>query len=85
MKSLNEYESNIFIKEIIVGDFKNEKQLEEIAINYDYVFIYRIDTEAKNNVCNLFEGSYVNTDTLYKVNQDEGKLKLKIVRNLNER
>ena len=85
LKSLNEYESNIFIKEIIVGDFENEKQLEEIAINYDYVFIYRIDTEAKNNVCNLFEGSYVNTDTLYKVNQDEGKLKLKIVRNLNER
>lgn len=67
IQSINEYVSNIKITRSIAGNFKDEQDLENTAQEYDYIFIYRMDSEMKEVVSTLFEGNEVKNDTLYKV------------------
>lgn len=79
--AINNYEiMPITITKSVIGNFKEQEELEKIARDYDYVFIYRMKTEAKDAVKELFEGNKVVNDTLYTVIKNENGIKLEAKR-----
>ena len=59
----------------------NTRQFEEIAKDYDYIFIYRIQEKNKEIIKQDFVKQEVKQDTLYRVKQEDEKIKLDIVEN----
>ena len=80
--AINEYEiMPIKITKMITGVFMNTRQFEEIAKDYDYIFIYRIQEKNKEIIKQDFVKQEVKQDTLYRVKQEDEKIKLDIVEN----
>lgn len=70
----------ITIDKAIVGNFSKVEELEKVAENYDYVFVYRMKEESKETVKTIFEDEKVRNDTLYKVVKNENTINLEKVR-----
>ena len=78
LKALNAYElMPIKISQMISGVFSNIEQFENNVRKYDYVFIYRIKSEDCEVIKSDFMDGNVKNDTLYKVEENEGKIILK--------
>ena len=70
----------ITIDKAIVGNFSKIEELEKVAENYDYIFIYRMKEDTKEAVKTIFEEQKVKNDTLYKVIRSENTISLEKVR-----
>lgn len=82
---MNEYE--MMPKKIthaMGGIFVSEQNFKNIVKNYeyDYIFIYRMRTEDKEKIKNVFEYNQVNDDTLYRVVYENDNLVIEEV-NIN--
>ncbi len=79
--ALNNYVTMpITIDKAIVGNFSKIEELEKVAENYDYIFIYRMKEDTKEAVKTIFEEQKVKNDTLYKVIRSENTISLEKVR-----
>lgn len=79
--ALNNYVTMpITIDKAIVGNFSKIEELEKVAENYDYIFIYRMKEDTKEIVKTIFEDEKVSNDTLYKVVKNENTINLEKVR-----
>ena len=79
--ALNNYVTMpITIDKAIVGNFSKIEELEKVAENYDYVFVYRMKEESKETVKTIFEDEKVRNDTLYRVVKNENTINLEKVR-----
>ena len=70
----------ITIDKAIVGNFSKIEELEKVAENYDYIFIYRMKEDTKEIVKTIFEDGKVSNDTLYRVVKNENTINLEKVR-----
>lgn len=70
----------ITIDKAIVGNFSKVEELEKVAEDYDYIFIYRMKEDTKETVKTIFEDEKVRNDTLYKVVKNENTIRLEKVR-----
>lgn len=79
--ALNNYVTMpITIDKAIVGNFSKIEELEKVAENYDYIFIYRMKEDTKEIVKTIFEDGKVSNDTLYRVVKNENTINLEKVR-----
>lgn len=79
--ALNNYVTMpITIDKAIVGNFSKIEELEKVAENYDYIFIYRMKEDTKEIVKTIFEDEKVSNDTLYRVVKNENTINLEKVR-----
>lgn len=82
LKKINEYEiMPNKIARIIIGNFKNIEELEKIAQDYDYLYIYRMKEETKECVKESFENKRIKNDTLYRIQNNEKNINLVEVTN----
>lgn len=69
------------IARIMIGNFKNIEELEKIAQDYDYLYIYRMKEETKECVKESFENKRIKNDTLYRIQNNEKNINLVEVTN----
>lgn len=72
LKKINEYEiMPTRISKVMIGNFANTEELYMVAKDYDYVYVYRMKKEVKENIKDAFENENIQNDTLYKVKYGE--------------
>lgn len=69
------------IARIMIGNFKNIEELEKIAQDYDYLYIYRMKEETRKCVKEIFENKRIKNDTLYRIQNNEKNINLVEVTN----
>lgn len=78
MLAINNYTiMPIKIENIIIGSFNEAQELEKIAKDYTYIYLYKMSEDCKNNVREVFEDEYIKNNTLYKVDKENEKIILK--------
>lgn len=65
---------------VVMGNFTSQQELEDIAKEHDYIFIYRMEDETKEIIKGAFENELVIMDTLYKVNINENNIEFNLIR-----
>ncbi len=78
---MNNYEiMPLKIKKSIKSNFYDVNSFKNIAKDYTHIFIYQIEREEKDKIKEAFENNEVQTDTLYKVENEENQITLKMER-----
>ena len=78
---MNNYEiMPLKIKKSIKSNFYDVNSFKNIAKDYTHIFIYQIEIEEKDKIKEAFENNEVQTDILYKVENKNDQITLKLER-----
>lgn len=81
LKAMNEYVMMpVKIQNMISGNYESAEKFKKVIERYDYVFIYRTNTDTVDNIKECFEGGKVQRDTLYRVVKNNETIELEIVK-----
>lgn len=81
LKAMNEYVMMpVKIQNMISGNYESSEKFKKVIERYDYVFIYRTNTDTVDNIKECFEGGKVQRDTLYRVVKNNETIELEIVK-----
>ena len=81
LKAMNEYVMMpVKIQNMISGNYESAEKLKKVIERYDYVFIYRTNTDTVDNIKECFEGGKVQRDTLYRVVKNNETIELEKVK-----
>lgn len=81
LKAMNEYVMMpVKIQNMISGNYESAEKFKKVIERYDYVFIYRTNTDTVDNIKECFEGGKVQRDTLYRVVKNNETIELEKVK-----
>ena len=81
LKAMNEYVMMpVKIQNMISGNYESAEKFKKVIERYDYVFVYRTNTDTVDNIKECFEGGKVQRDTLYRVVKNNETIELEIVK-----
>lgn len=81
LKAMNEYVMMpVKIQNMISGNYESAEKFKKAIERYDYVFVYRTNTDTVDNIKECFEGGKVQRDTLYRVVKNNETIELEIVK-----
>ena len=81
LKAMNEYVMMpVKIQNMISGNYESAEKFKKVIERYDYVFVYRTNTDTVDNIKECFEGGRVQRDTLYRVVKNNETIELEIVK-----
>ena len=65
---------------MISGNYESAEKFKKVIERYDYVFVYRTNTDTVDNIKECFEGGKIQRDTLYRVAKNNETIELEIVK-----
>lgn len=81
LKAMNEYVMMpVKIQNMISGNYESAEKFKKVIERYDYVFVYRTNTDTVDNIKECFEGGKVQRDTLYRVVKNNETIELEKVK-----
>lgn len=81
LKAMNEYVMMpVKIQNMISGNYESAEKFKKVIERYDYVFVYRTNTDTVDNIKECFEGGKIQRDTLYRVAKNNETIELEIVK-----
>ena len=81
LKAMNEYiMMPVKIQNMISGNYESAEKFKKVIERYDYVFVYRTNTDTVDNIKECFEGGKVQRDTLYRVVKNNETIELEKVK-----
>lgn len=81
LKAMNEYVMMpVKIQNMISGNYESAEKFKKVIKRYDYVFVYRTNTDTVDNIKECFEGGKVQRDTLYRVVKNNETIELEKVK-----
>lgn len=81
LKAMNEYVMMpVKIQNMISGNYELAEKFKKVIERYDYVFVYRTNTDTVDNIKECFEGGKIQRDTLYRVAKNNETIELEIVK-----